>query len=450
MIVKAQVRSKSNLQASTPQSKKTTSTISLKFNSWLTRFNMQPKVEIEAEKKDFFSHPSECKLDIPILRDSPPPMERARPHSKPIKKNTTISYSPKKTPSRPSVKNENSSRVPSQLINKIQAKIEKPQSPSRSEPLSEYTIGNTLGTGSYGVVKYGVHKATDRKVAIKIYDKSKMTDINQQKSVQTEIKILLKLDHPNIVKLYQHIDTNKYIYIILEYISGHSLSTSLKRKPTRRLEEFEANKYFHELLQALDYCHSKGITHRDIKLENTLIDNANKRVKLIDFGFATCFSNLKKVKLFCGTPSYMAPEIVSRKEYCGPPVDIWAAGVLLYVLLTGSFPFKGNSDSELYKNILKGHLVFPDYLSIAAKQLISKMLSLDPTKRPRAADLIKDPWFRSSSAFSISTSISKPERMSEDRFIKVDNSPKYKLLSSSFNSLDLHICSAGEKVPKFE
>jgi MAP/microtubule affinity-regulating kinase len=272
-----------------------------------------------------------------------------------------------------------------------------------------------------------------------------MTDLNQQKSVQTEIKILLKLDHPNIVKLYQHIDTQQNLFIILEYISGYSLSASLKRKPNRRLEEFEANKYFQELLLAIDYCHSKGITHRDIKLENTLIDNSNKKVKLIDFGFATCFANTKKVKMFCGTPNYMAPEIVSRKEYLGPPVDIWAAGVLLYVLLTGTFPFKGSSDGELYKSILRGNVVFPEYLSIAAKQLIIKMLANDPGKRPRAQDLLKDPWFRSS--FSISSTLAcKAERFSEYPAVKIDNSPKFKIFSSSFNSLDLHICSAGDTV----
>lgn len=392
-------------------------------------------------------HPTERTSEPGLLSNSPTVQERIRPKSKPAVKNPSFNLSPKKTPSRPTIKPEQVPIVPSKIIHKIQAKVAKPPSPNRPEVLSEYIIGNTIGTGAYGVVKYGVNKVTNQKVAIKIYEKSKLNDISRQKSVQNEIKILKKLEHPNIVKLFQHVDTQKYLYIILEFVSGHSLSTSLKRKPNRRLEEFEANKYFHELMLALDYCHSKGIAHRDIKLENTLVDSVNRKIKVIDFGFATCFGSDKKAKTFCGTPSYMAPEIIARKEYYGPPVDIWAAGVLLYVMLTGSFPFKGNSDKELYKSILKGYVVFPEYLSIAAKQIIMKMLCQDAQKRPRACDLIKDPWFRSSSAFSISSTLGlRYDEETEIRITKNDDSPKYKILSTSFNSLDLQICTGGDKV----
>lgn len=447
MINKAQIRSKSNLQSSTPNSTKTPSKISLEYNHWKTRFNIQQKIEPVTESKDFLLHPTERLTEPKPLCSSPTIQERIRPKSKPAVKNPSFNLSPKKTPSRPTIKPEQVPIVPSKIIHKIQAKVAKPPSPNRPEVLSEYIIGNTIGTGAYGIVKYGVNKMTDQKVAIKIYEKSKLNDISRQKSVQNEIKILKKLEHPNIVKLFQHIDTQKYLYIILEFVSGHSLSTSLKRKPNRRLEEFEANKYFHELMLALDYCHSKGIAHRDIKLENTLVDSVNRKIKLIDFGFATCFGSDKKAKTFCGTPSYMAPEIIARKEYYGPPVDIWAAGVLLYVMLTGSFPFKGNSDKELYKSILKGYVVFPEYLSIAAKQIIMKMLCQDAQKRPRACDLIKDPWFRSSSAFSISSTLGiRYDEESEVRITKNDDSPKYKLLSTSFNSLDLQICTGGDKV----
>ena len=130
--------------------------------------------------------------------------------------------------------------------------------------------------------------------------------------------------------------------------------------------------------------HGKSIAHRDIKLENILLDKDNK-VKIIDFGFSTCMPSDRKAKMFCGTPSYMAPEIVQRKEFCGEPADVWACGVLLYALLSGAFPFKGGNDKELYYRIGKGVTVIPSTVPTQAKRLIQRMLQVEPTKRPTAA-----------------------------------------------------------------
>lgn len=306
---------------------------------------------------------------------------------------------PAKNENTPKIKVNNVIRISSQLVNKAQIQVQKNPTLYRKTPLKDYTIGSTIGTGSYGTVKYGIQKSTQKRVALKIYNKSKFSEKNQEKTIQNEIKILSKIDYPNIVKLYHTIDTPKNIYIILEYVSGGSLNTLLKRKTNRRLEELEAIKIFEKLLLTLDHLHSKNITHRDIKLENTLIDQ-NGNVKVIDFGFATCFSNDKKTKLFCGTPNYMAPEIVGKKEYYGPPVDIWAAGVLLFVLLTGTFPFRANNDKELYKKIINGHYVVPEYVSNKAQSLIGKMINFDPDKRPTAGELLKDPWIMKFSGFN--------------------------------------------------
>ena len=117
------------------------------------------------------------------------------------------------------------------------------------------------------------------------------------------------------------------------------------------MPEYQAKNLFKQIIIALSYCHKKSIAHRDIKLENILLDKSKKEIKLIDFGFSTCIPNDKKIKMFCGTPSYMAPEIVMKSEYCGPPADMWASGVLLYALMNGQFPFKGQNDKELYKKI---------------------------------------------------------------------------------------------------
>lgn len=164
------------------------------------------------------------------------------------------------------------------------------------------------------------------------------------------------MNHSNIVKIFEAFETENHVYLVMEYVAGGSLHSYLKDQPNRRLDEEEAKRIFKQIMTALQYCHRKSIAHRDIKLENILLDE-NKNVKLIDFGFSTCIPNDKKIKMFCGTPSYMAPEIVMKEEYAGPPADIWASAVLLYALMNGCFPFRGATDKELYRRIQRGTFV---------------------------------------------------------------------------------------------
>jgi serine/threonine protein kinase len=178
----------------------------------------------------------------------------------------------------------------------------------------------------------------------------------------------------------------------MEYVNGGSLHTYLKTKANRQMDEPEAKYLFKQVVSAIHYCHSRCITHRDIKLENILLNEKKNQVKLIDFGFSTCIPNDKKVKLFCGTPSYMAPEIVSKKEYTGPPADVWGLGVLYYALLCGKFPFKGQNDKELYKKICKNDLEFPDSVSSNARTFITRVLTKEPEHRPSAKDILQDPY----------------------------------------------------------
>jgi serine/threonine protein kinase len=186
------------------------------------------------------------------------------------------------------------------------------------------------------VVRIGLHKDLNQKIACKVYEKFKLLEPNRRKSVIREIKIMEKLDHRFIAKLYEGFDTHKQVFLVMEYVNGGSLHGYLKSKPNRQMPEQEVRFLFKQVVSALAYCHSRNVAHRDIKLENILLNEEKTMVKLIDFGFSTCIPNEKKVKLFCGTPSYMAPEIVSKKEYSGPPADIWALGVLL-----DGFPSKG-------------------------------------------------------------------------------------------------------------
>lgn len=267
---------------------------------------------------------------------------------------------------------------------------------SNKSSLDEYIIGKQIGQGAYAVVRIGLHKPTNRKVALKIYKKYKLMDPNRRKSVKREIKIMEKMKHPSIIRLYEVIDTSKYVILVMEYVGGGSLYGYLKSKPQRRLEEQDAKRIFKQILEGLKYCHSRCITHRDIKLENLLLDD-NNNIKIIDFGFSTCIPNDKKIKIFCGTPSYMAPEIVLKLEYAGPPADIWALGVLLFTLLSGQFPYRGATDAELYKKIRRADYKLPSdviaSLTNEAINLLKRIFAIDANFRPSARDILNDPWF---------------------------------------------------------
>jgi serine/threonine protein kinase len=268
---------------------------------------------------------------------------------------------------------------------------------SSFEVLEQFVLGGEIGKGAYATVRAAHDKENNKKVAIKVYDKFKLITPSRKKNAEREIRILTKLDHPNIVRLFKTVENQKSLNLVLEYVSGCSLMTFLKKKHGKRVDEAEARKIFHQIMSALDYCHSQGITHRDIKMENILIDPQNS-IKIIDFGFSTCFPNDKKIKLFCGTPSYMAPEIVNKEECFGPPADIWAAGVVLYVLLTGGFPFRAAHSRELYYKIQKGSFGIPNSVSRDASALIQKMLSFDPIKRPSAKEVLESEWMKEKNA----------------------------------------------------
>lgn len=161
--------------------------------------------------------------------------------------------------------------------------------------------------------------------------------------MRREVKILECLQHPNIMEILDVVETNNHLNIITEYLPGLSLGGYLKAHPAGRIPEKDCQQIFRGLAEALSFMHSLNIAHRDIKLENIILLE-DLTPKLIDFGFSTCIEPGKKVKIFCGTPSYMAPEVVQRREYRGECADIWALGVLLFVSLTGIFPFKGSTD----------------------------------------------------------------------------------------------------------
>eukprot|EP00826_Nyctotherus_ovalis_P015686 TRINITY_DN14481_c0_g1_i1.p1 TRINITY_DN14481_c0_g1~~TRINITY_DN14481_c0_g1_i1.p1 ORF type:complete len:212 (+),score=42.90 TRINITY_DN14481_c0_g1_i1:83-637(+) len=177
----------------------------------------------------------------------------------------------------------------------------------------------------------------------------------------------------------------------MEFIKGRSLLKYIKSQPEKRLDESESAHILSQILSALKYCHSHNIVHRDIKLENVILDDS-LNVKLIDFGFSAFELPPKKLRTFCGTPSYLCPEIVARWEYSGRAADMWALGVLLCVMLCGRFPFRGASEGELFREIMMGTCGVPSFVSDGGKRLIVKLLRYEPERRLSAEEAIKDPF----------------------------------------------------------
>jgi serine/threonine protein kinase len=196
------------------------------------------------------------------------------------------------------------------------------------------------GQGSYASVKLALESGSNTPYAVKIYDKYKLLDPHKLNNVKREIIILRKIDHPHIIKFFYALEDKRQIHLVMEYVGNTSLNNYIKMKQGRRLDERESKRIFAQLVKGVYYCHSKNIVHRDIKLENILLDE-KLNVKLIDFGFSIIKMPSKKLNIFCGTPSYMAPEIVSKSQYSGPEADIWALGIVLFLMLCGYFPFKG-------------------------------------------------------------------------------------------------------------
>ena len=283
-----------------------------------------------------------------------------------------------------------------------------PSTERKLNGISKYVIGKDIGKGAYAVVKSAINRTSNQKFAIKVYDKTKFPESSRMKNAYKEIQILSQLSHKNIIKLHEHHDSSDNLYLVLELVQGNSLSEYSKRFFERRIPEKEACGIFYQLMQAISYCHTNAISHRDVKFDNILLD-INMDVKLIDFGFSTK-SDLPS-KVFCGTPSYMAPEIIQKVEYFGPPVDIWACGVVLFGMLCGYFPFKSQNDKDCYRKILSGLVYIPNFVSQGARELIEKMLKSNPESRITANEILKSKWFADMSI----------EKKEESNFTVVDS-----------------------------
>ncbi|XP_057265655.1 serine/threonine-protein kinase MARK2 isoform X4 [Pezoporus wallicus] len=254
--------------------------------------------------------------------------------------------------------------------------------------IGNYRLLKTIGKGNFAKVKLARHVLTGKEVAVKIIDKTQLNSSSLQKLFR-EVRIMKVLNHPNIVKLFEVIETEKTLYLVMEYASGGEVFDYLVAHG--RMKEKEARAKFRQIVSAVQYCHQKFIVHRDLKAENLLLD-ADMNIKIADFGFSNEFTFGNKLDTFCGSPPYAAPELFQGKKYDGPEVDVWSLGVILYTLVSGSLPFDGQNLKELRERVLRGKYRIPFYMSTDCENLLKKFLILNPTKRGTLEQIMKDRW----------------------------------------------------------
>ncbi|XP_074005559.1 MAP/microtubule affinity-regulating kinase 3 isoform X8 [Numenius arquata] len=254
--------------------------------------------------------------------------------------------------------------------------------------IGNYRLLKTIGKGNFAKVKLARHILTGREVAVKIIDKAQLNPTSLQKLFR-EVRIMKILNHPNIVKLFEVIEKEKTLYLVMEYASGGEVFDYLVAHG--RMKEKEARAKFRQIVSAVQYCHQKHIVHRDLKAENLLLD-ADMNIKIADFGFSNEFTVGNKLDTFCGSPPYAAPELFQGKKYDGPEVDVWSLGVILYTLVSGSLPFDGQNLKELRERVLRGKYRIPFYMSTDCENLLKRFLVLNPTKRGTLEQIMKDRW----------------------------------------------------------
>ncbi|CDW81651.1 carbon catabolite derepressing protein [Stylonychia lemnae] len=256
--------------------------------------------------------------------------------------------------------------------------------------IGSYRIEKTLGQGTFGKVKQGIHIHTEQKVAIKILEKKKIKDVNDVERVTREIHILKIVRHPNIIQLYEIIETQSKLYLIMEHCSNGELFDYITSR--NRLKEEEACRLFQQLIAGIEYIGELGIAHRDVKPENLLLDDF-KNLKIVDFGLSNTFKPGEKLSTACGSPCYAAPELIRGKEYIGQKADIWSAGVVLYTEVCGYLPFEDQNTQSLYQKILKADFKLPSFLSKEVKDLILQILVPDPDLRFGIKQIKQHKWF---------------------------------------------------------
>ncbi|KDP41522.1 hypothetical protein JCGZ_15929 [Jatropha curcas] len=257
--------------------------------------------------------------------------------------------------------------------------------------VGKYEVGRTIGEGTFAKVKFAQNTETGESVAMKVLDRSTIIKHKMVEQIKREISIMKLVRHPYVVRLHEVLASRTKIYIILEFITGGELFDKIVHHG--RLSEAEARRYFQQLIDGVDYCHSKGVYHRDLKPENLLLDSQGN-LKISDFGLSAApEQGVSLLRTTCGTPNYVAPEVLSHKGYDGAVADIWSCGVILYVLMAGYLPFDELDLTTLYSKIEKAEFSCPSWFPVAATSLIRRILDPNPETRITIEQIRNDEWF---------------------------------------------------------
>jgi len=281
--------------------------------------------------------------------------------------------------------------------------------------IGHYRLGKNLGIGSFGKVRLAEHQLTGHKVAVKILNRNRIRQLEMDEKVRREIKILKLFYHPHIIRLYEVIYTPTDIYMVMEFVPGGELFDFIVSNG--RLSEPRARTMFQQLISGVEYCHQHMVVHRDLKPENLLLD-ADQQLRIADFGLSNVMKDGDFFKTSCGSPNYAAPEVISGRLYAGPEVDVWSCGVILYALLCGSLPFDDENIPNLFKKIKGGIFTLPGHMSDDIKDLISRMLVVDPLQRITIPEIRRHRWFTES--LPLYLSVTPDQIMSQFRALDED------------------------------
>lgn len=261
--------------------------------------------------------------------------------------------------------------------------------------VGKYELGRTIGEGTFAKVRFARDSQTGDPVAIKILDKEKVLKHKMAEQIRREIATMKRIKHPNVIRLYEVMGSKTKIYIVMEYVTGGELFDRIVHHG--RMMEDEARKYFQQLINAVDYCHSRGVYHRDLKPENLLLDGGGN-LKVSDFGLSAISQQQVQgdglLHTTCGTPNYVAPEVLNDRGYDGATADVWSCGVILFVLLAGYLPFDDSNIMNLYKKISVAEFTCPPWMSFSMKKFITRILDPNPMTRITIPEILEDEWFK--------------------------------------------------------
>ncbi|XP_071741664.1 CBL-interacting serine/threonine-protein kinase 6-like [Rutidosis leptorrhynchoides] len=293
----------------------------------------------------------------------------------------------------------------------------------------KYELGRQLGHGTFAKVYHAKNVHTGKSVAMKIVGKEKVIKVGMMDQIKREISVMKMVKHPNIVELYEVMASKSKIYFAMELVRGGELFSKIAKG---RLREDVARSYFQQLISAVDYCHSRGVYHRDLKPENLVLDEEGN-LKVTDFGLSAFCDHLRQDGLLhttCGTPAYVAPEIIGKKGYDGAKADIWSCGVILYVLLAGFLPFKDENIVAMYRKIYRGDFKCPPWFSSDARKLITKLLDPNPSTRITISNIMESNWFKKSAPKS-SKFLIEDDRVNESEGIDAKTFNAFHIISLS-------------------